>query len=85
MEHLEWHVRAVLGKPHFVEEKYSDRALRLFLIVASNGELVRIVLMTLYTFSASVETRATVIFLQIETPGLLVPSRLSRRFDKADH
>jgi len=26
-----------------------------------------------------------VIFLQIETPGLLVPSRLSRRFDKADH
>ena len=47
--------------------------------------MARIVLMTLYTFSASVETRATVIFLQIETPGLLVPSRLSRRFDKADH
>ena len=47
--------------------------------------VARIVLMTLYTFSASVETRATVVFLQIETPGLLVPSRLSRRFDKADH
>ena len=37
--------------------------------------VARIVLMTLYTFSASVETRATVIFLQIETLAFL--SRLA--------